>query len=241
MIKIHLKSVNSTNEYAKIIAQKEKKEVLSAGGVIITADEQTLGKGRCGRKWISEQGNLYTSLLIPINNINKEKLGQVSFIASLAVLNSVRRCDNKSNIELKLKWPNDVLFGSAKFCGILLEIEDDFLIVGIGVNVKAAPDNNKINYKTTSLAEKNIIINKNDFADILWQEFMIIFNSWNQYGFLSIKEDWLLNAKGVNEPIKINFAAENLYGIFRGINDDGQLLLEAEGKIKQISCGDVFF
>lgn len=239
MIKIHLKFVNSTNEYAKIIAQKEKKEAILAGGVIIIADEQTSGKGRCGRKWISEQGNLYTSLLIPINNIDKEKLGQVSFIASLAVLNSVKKCDDKAN--MKLKWPNDVLFVDAKFCGILLEIEDDFLIVGIGVNVKAAPNNNEINYKTTSLAEQNIIINKDDFADILWHEFIIIFNSWNQYGFLKIKKDWLLNAKGLNDPIKINLGAENLYGIFRGINDDGQILLEAEGKIKQISCGDVFF
>jgi BirA family biotin operon repressor/biotin-[acetyl-CoA-carboxylase] ligase len=208
MIKIHLKSINSTNEYAKIIAQKEKKQVLSAGGVIVTADEQTSGKGRCGRKWISEQGNLYTSLLIPINNIDKEKLGQVSFIASLAVLNSVKKCDDKANMELKLKWPNDVLFASAKFCGILLEIEDDFLIIGIGVNITKIPDNDKISYKTTSLAKQNIIINKDVFADILWQEFIALFNSWNQYGFLSIKKDWLLNAKGLNEPIKINLGKE---------------------------------
>ena len=140
--KFHFKKITSTNEKAiKLLRAGHK------NGIII-ADNQTKGKGRYGKKWISLKGNLLMSVFFKIKkeqkiiNINKTNLKLIQKV--------LQRFSNK---KIRIKYPNDLLINKKKLCGILQEtlfMEDSkFLIVGIGVNIQNYP---KIaNYPTTSL------------------------------------------------------------------------------------------
>ena len=129
--------IDSTNaEALRLLRQGEP------GPLWITADRQSAGRGRRGRKWISVPGNLHASLLLtdpgPV-----EDWPQLAFVAALAVHDAVVEVAPAIRPMLELKWPNDVLLSGAKFAGILIEgegrEEEGAVVIGIGINCAAHP------------------------------------------------------------------------------------------------------
>lgn len=121
---------------------------------LLVAEKQTLGRGKGERNWISEESNnIYMSLMI---NTNKSSLNyfNYSFLSAVSVLKTVETLANK-DVDLKVKWPNDVLLNNKKFCGILLEKDGDKLVIGIGINVDSYPDG--VLFNATSLKTKVLI------------------------------------------------------------------------------------
>lgn len=115
------------------------------GNVWVTAEKQTGGRGRRGRLWVSERGNLYASLLL-IDPAPMERLGSLPLAIAVAVHQAIRRVLPLGAEPLEVKWPNDILIGRKKTCGILVEGEGlpdgrYALIVGIGINISVMPDN----------------------------------------------------------------------------------------------------
>lgn len=122
---IHLPEVDSTNEYAKLIALDERE------GTVVVADRQTAGKGRKGRTWASPEGGLWMSVILK-PKAEPKHLPTLVFIGALAVVDTLW----KFGIEAGIKWPNDVWVNGRKICGVLTEGRiREFVILGIGLNV----------------------------------------------------------------------------------------------------------
>ena len=159
--KFKFKKVNSTNNTAiRIIKNSNFKFGM------VTADTQLSGKGQYGKKWISNKGNLFVSFFHEIKDINIS-LSTLTKINCLLVKKTIEKYYKKKII---FKKPNDLLINKKKISGILQEIisvsGNEFLIVGIGVNLIKSP---KIkNYPTTNLSELiNKPINKINFENEL--------------------------------------------------------------------------
>ena len=200
----------------------------------LTAKEQTKGRGKNNRVWTSKRSNnLYFAFNIEVDKY----INYYSFISSLCVLKAIKDIF-KDNIKLNLKWPNDVLLNDKKFCGMLLEKNDNILVVGIGVNIDSFPDNT--NFKATSLLNEGFELDKNIFIDNFIKNFENLQNNINNFGFNFIKNEWLSFAYKIKEEIKVKIDNIEYIGIFDTINEDGALILKTKKEEKKFYSADVF-
>lgn len=232
---IWLQSTTSTNDDAKTFADQAQQAAESWIG----AAQQTAGRGRGTRTWQSPQGNLYASWVGTLDCPLAEA-SQLSFVASLAVADSVKHYMPEARISLK--WPNDVLLEGKKFCGILLEaksLSNLWLIIGIGVNLMTAPAASKETiYPATALG---LDISPKVFLEQLAASFDKLKNLWQTKGFSEIHRRWLAQAHGLGEEIKVRLPKTELIGTFEKLNARGALeLMTPQGK-QTIEAGDVFF
>lgn len=229
---IDLPSVGSTNDEAVKYSHEHAKDKF-----VVTAYRQENGRGRRGRSWIGLEGNLFMSLGV---EIPLHRLGQFIFVVTLALAQSIKTLSPRADV--KLKWPNDVLVQGRKISGILLEKgARDYIIAGIGVNVKHAPDLVGKSYRSISLSEIGIEIERLELLDLYLSCFDNLFELWERKGFEPLREQWLNMAKGIGETITVVQEQAEKRGIFSGVDSDGLLLLDVNGKIEKICAGDVFF
>lgn len=213
------------------------------GGLWITAEKQTAGRGRRGRAWTSETGNLYASLLL-VDPAAPELLSSLPLAVSLAVYGALRRLLPGTAEPLEIKWPNDVLIGRKKSCGILLEAEllrdgRRAVVSGIGVNIRHRPDSAP--YGVTSLQEQGCTATPDEVFAHLYSEMIDVLNIWDHgRGVTAITRIWREVACGIGGMIRVNLPDRSLDGLFAGIDDDGLLILETDGRQHHIAAGDVF-
>jgi len=208
---------------------------------VVMTEDQTTAKGKGDRKWETFKGNLYFSFLLDAKNRSKD-YSQLSFLSAIAMKKALLSLVNKNNVDIKCKWPNDVLLNQKKICGILLKLEEqkNQLIIGIGVNIKHFP---KIAmYQASSIHQEGF---KNITAQTLLEKFLLEFSYfyriWNNRGFAKIREEWLKDAYKFKQKINIKFKNHNYAGIFKDLDQNGTLILKPEGeKIIKINSGDIF-
>ncbi len=230
-------TITSTNDVAKDMAVKG-----AASGTIIYAAQQTKGRGRLGNQWISPSGNLYYSLLLRPADLHAKDAGQYSFMAAVALRKLLSEyLDSKYDIQLK--WPNDILIDHQKISGILLEAETksdgflEWLVIGIGVNLKHAPDHAA---NLSKLSPKNSDIH--GFAKALTGLLHTGIEHIQKDGFEAISQEWLSHAYRLGQEIKLRLPTGEGKGIFKGINENGALIYTNEaGEEKILSSGEVFF
>ncbi len=215
------------------------------GNLWITAARQTGGRGRRGRPWVSEPGNLYASLLL-VDVAPLERLSSLPLAVAVAVHDAVRAVLPLDAPALDIKWPNDILIGRRKTCGILLEGEGlpggrHALVVGIGVNVKAKPDDAA--YPVTSLSEHGTSVSPEELFARLYAAMADALALWDRgEGIAAVVERWRRLACGVGEKITVNLPDRSISGHFCGIDDKGMLMLDTGGASPlAIAAGDVFF
>ena len=144
-------TIGSTNDAAKALARAG-----AAEGTLVWAGEQTAGRGRRGRGWVSPPGNLYLSLIMR-PAVAPARAAQLGFVAALALAEGVGALCGPA-LEIRCKWPNDILVAGRKLAGILLESEItdgdaiDFVVIGTGTNLASQPSG--VEYPATSLAEQ---------------------------------------------------------------------------------------
>ncbi len=202
---------------------------------IIRAKIQTSGRGRRGRQWISESGNLFFSLVFEFEIKN---IGALVLISALSLAQTIEKFNSKADI--KLKWPNDVLLNNKKVSGILLEkAKENYIIVGIGVNIVSAPQNNELIYQATSLKQNAINCTADDFLHNFITQFDKNLEQIERK--TQLKDEWLKRAAGINKKITVKQETAEETGIFYGIDENMCLLLKKDDKIKKILVGDVFF
>ncbi|APG90701.1 biotin--[acetyl-CoA-carboxylase] ligase [Sinorhizobium americanum] len=214
------------------------------GNLWITAARQTGGRGRRGREWFSEPGNLYASLLL-VDPAPVKHLHSLPLAAAVAVHRAIRRVMPPGSPEVAIKWPNDILIDGRKTCGILLEGEAlpdgrHALVIGCGVNVAVMPATGL--YPVTSLRQEGATISADELFAHLFVTMAEALSTWDRgAGIAAIIDQWKAAAKGIGEAITVNLPDRSLSGRFVGIDEDGRLLLDTgSGAPLAIAAGDVF-
>lgn len=229
----HFKSIDSTNLEARRLAAHGE-----TGPLWLWADEQTSGRGRLGRGWVSEPGNLYATFLFAIS-AGPEVAPQVSFVAALAVHDTVAAL--RPDVSPRIKWPNDVLIGGAKFCGVLPEIvatAPTRIAIGCGVNVGHAPTGTP--YPVTALGGG---LHVEAVLAELDGKLALRLAQWDEgLGFVAVRQAWEQRALGLGGRVSATVGGAQTAGIFRGLAADGALILEApDGSRHTIHAGEVSF
>ncbi|MFZ1814482.1 MAG: biotin--[acetyl-CoA-carboxylase] ligase [Rhizobiaceae bacterium] len=216
------------------------------GRLWIMARRQTAGRGSRGRDWVSQEGNLFASLLL-IDPAPRQKLGTLTFVVALAVRDTLADLFHQHGIvrDVSLKWPNDVLVSGRKVSGILLESHaiagKGVLIAGVGVNCASHPD--EVLHKATDLASEGLSISPEAFLKLMAGKLDLLVGQWARgEGFEPIRRKWLEKATGVGERIYVKMAGRELSGTFDTIDENGMLDLELDdGSIVKLSVADIFF
>lgn len=229
--------LGSTNAEALDLARAGER-----GPLWITAERQTAGRGRRGRAWISQPGNLYATLLLT-GSAPPERWPQLSFVAALAVHDAVVEVAPQLKPVLAIKWPNDLLLKSAKFAGILIEGESGgqpAVAIGIGVNCASHPADTE--YPATDLSAAGAPISCAALFSALSVKMPVRIAQWNAgLGFSTIRADWLARAAGLGEDVRVRLAERELIGRFEALEETGGLVLRlSDGNAMTISAGDVF-
>ena len=216
------------------------------GGLLwVTAERQTGGRGRRGRPWVSERGNLYASLLL-IDPAPMERLASLPLAIAVAVHQAVRSVLPPGAEPLEVKWPNDILIGRKKTCGILVEGERladgrHAVVIGIGINVSVMPDNPI--YPVTCLRDQGSAASPEELFAHLFASMAETLDIWDEgQGIAEVTARWRAVACGIGEKITVNLPDRSISGYFAGIDDNGLLMLDTgAGRIMPIAAGDVFF
>jgi BirA family biotin operon repressor/biotin-[acetyl-CoA-carboxylase] ligase len=199
----------------------------------LVALTQDAGRGRQGREWVSESGNFFGSTLVVLEPGNPSA-ASLSLAAGLALIEAVDVAT--PGLPLMLKWPNDLLLGTAKLGGILLERNGDRVVAGFGLNLGKAP---KIEGR--DVAALNGVMLPPAFAPLLAGSFARLLDLWRTSEPEAFAKAWLARAHPVGTRLTIHTApGEVSTGSFSGIELDGALQLRREdGTIKVIRAGDV--
>lgn len=206
---------------------------------------QDNGRGRRGRTWSTERGNLAATLLI-IHQLDLIVAATLSFVAGLSLVQAVDGLMPGCDIEFTLKWPNDVLADGAKLSGILLEssiLPDGrkALAIGVGVNITNTPDN--LPYAAACLKRLGYGFDAETLFSALAQRFHENLEVWdNGSGMDYIRDQWLARAARLGETIKVQSGNDLVEGVFTTIDREGQLVLTLpQNRRLVVSAGEVFF
>ncbi len=238
---IFIESIDSTNNYGKKICEKEFAE-----GTIIIAEEQTTGRGRLGRNWISPKGEgIWMSILLK-PNLKPEQASQLTILTAYAAAISIR---DMLELDALIKWPNDIVIDGRKVCGILTEMgaeidKINYLIVGIGINANIE---GKSFYENSLSTATSLRIEKGETIDRKALLAKVIMNFESLYlAFIESKniEDLLNKYKKISvtlgKEIKFTFNKEDLTGTAVDIDSSGRLLIKLKnGEIIELSSGEV--
>ena len=211
----------------------------------IASREQTRGRGRSGREWKSQSGNLAATFYHPYEGTHQQA-ARLSFAASLAVFDTLQTL--APQVSAGIKWPNDVLLNGKKVSGILLENLGKradgklHLMIGIGINLRHHPDAANSNWPPTSIhTETGMPPDFDQALSVLTTSLQTRLTAEAHQGFSVTRKDWLRHAVRLSETIAVRLPKETWQGIFRDIDETGALVLETLSGVRTVTAGDVFF
>ena len=223
--------LDSTNAYAKRICS------LIADKTTIVARIQTAGRGRMDRKWLSQPGGLYFSVVL--------KPQQTDFLPNLTQLMALSVCCAVQEIGATawLKWPNDVLVDGKKLCGILSEAVTGkngltALVLGVGINVNQT-DLHAAGQPAVSLRMLGIQIDTDSLLQRVLDNFFAVYPTVLEQGFQAIRSPYLQHFPYIGKQVTIRHGASPVSGIVETISPDGKLILNTPQGQTIISIGDM--
>ena len=227
-------AVGSTNAEALTLARHGER-----GPLWLTANRQSAGKGRRGRPWVSEPGNLHASLLLT-DPAGPEHWPELSFVAALAIHDALVEISATLKSKLAIKWPNDLLLAGEKVSGILLEAEGEAVALGIGVNCTKHPG--EVDFPATDLAVHGVLAAPETVFGVLSAKMLGRVAQWNAgEGFSTVRADWLARAAGLGGDIVVRLPDRELVGTFETLDRMGRLMLRLPaGTLEAITVGEVF-
>lgn len=233
------RALKSTNDLAYRLAEEKVPE-----GTLIVAEKQTAGKGRMGRKWFSppEKGIWMSLVLRP--DIPPSKAPGLSLCTSLALAQTIKE---KTELEAKLKWPNDCLIGGKKVAGILLELSAEldrvnFVIIGIGINVNQELNDFPKNLKgkaTSIYLEAGEKLSRIEFLRSFLKNLEKIYINFKTFGLRYYQEEIKKYSTLLGKKVKLLYGKEKLKGTVKDIDENGSLILETRKGKRVITAGEV--
>lgn len=232
--------IGSTNAEALRLAAAGER-----GPIWLRAERQTAGKGRSGRSWVSEAGNLYATLLVTLD-CPQDMVAQLSLVTGVAVHDAiVATAGGRVPPGLQLKWPNDVVVGSSKCAGILSEavrnpVSGEMTVaIGIGINLGHAPED--IGRAAISLSALGIAATAEVMLEHVDRSLRSALVTWDGgRGFAPLLDRWRRAGHAVGQELAVNAGKTVLRGRFRGLAADGALILADEGGYEhRVTFGDV--
>jgi BirA family biotin operon repressor/biotin-[acetyl-CoA-carboxylase] ligase len=229
--------VASTNDEAKRYAEDGAGE-----GLVVTALEQTAGRGRQGKAWVSPPGNLFASLVLR-PACPAARAAELVFAAGVAACDALTAL-LPTETKPRCKWPNDLMIKGRKVAGILAEAATDasgacdFVVLGIGINVAHHPP--EAAWPATSLAAQGATTDvEATLAHLVasWDEW---YRRWHGEGFVTIRAAWLERAFALGQTIELKQDRGARQGRFLGLDASGALVIETvTGKRETHHFGDV--
>ncbi|MFN3974190.1 MAG: biotin--[acetyl-CoA-carboxylase] ligase [Dehalococcoidia bacterium] len=227
-------ALTSTMDAAHRLAQVGVPE-----GTAVVAEEQTAGRGRFQRQWVSPPGvNLYLSVVL---RPPAEALRRVNMACSLAVVDTVRKA---SGLMPTIKWPNDVRLKGKKVCGILTEgrwgsTGQGYLVVGIGLNVNARFSGTPLENTATSLAQE--VGHPLDRVEVLQRLLRDLDTRYPQaLAAAPIWVEWQQCLEGVGEPVVVRWGQQVVEGAAQGVTPEGDLIVRRQdGTLVILPAGEV--
>jgi len=222
-------TIDSTNTYARQLAEKN-----SVSGLVILAEQQTGGRGRRGKSWVSPfAANIYLSIVWDFEQGAEALEG-----LSLAVGVAVRRALIAHGVQgVKLKWPNDIYVEQKKLGGILLEMIGDpaghcSVVIGVGLNVsmpvsQASAIDQDWTDVATELQDK--LPARNKLAAELISEILPLLSTFQEQGFAAYRDEWQAADAFYGQTALISTPKQSIAGIVKGVDINGALRLELDG------------
>lgn len=228
--------VGSTNNSAKLLAEQGADH-----GSLVISDVQTAGKGRRGRSWSSPSGCGIWMTLILRPDFKPSCAPMLTVLAAMAVYDAL----TGEGVSCKIKWPNDLIINGKKICGILTEMSSEldfinYVVVGMGINVhnNSFPEN--IQTVATSLALEGFTVRRSNVIQKIMEAFELYYNRFVKEKSLAfIKEEYNRRLIHLNKEVYIIDPSETRRGISRGIDSQGSLIVEIDGKEKHVMSGEV--
>lgn len=228
---IYLNSTDSTNNECKRLEDK-------VDGTLVIAEQQTAGKGRLGRAWESPRGaGIWMSILLK-PDIPLASVSQITLVAGMA---ACRALGNGSMI----KWPNDIVIGSKKVCGILTEMSAEierinYVICGMGVNVNTKEFPEELQDKATSLfIETGEMQNRAEITAKIMNEFERLYTVFIHEGFGALAGEYRNMCITLNRRVQVIYKNDTVLGTAADVDDSGNLIVETDNGKIVVSSGEV--
>ena len=232
-------TVGSTNELAFRLAHDGAEH-----GEVVVAEQQTAGKGRRGRAWISPPGlNLYFSAVLR-PELPSQRAPELTLVAAVALTEVLR----ESGAEAFIKWPNDVQIDGRKVAGILTELSAEpervhFVVLGVGVNLNAQPGHfpEELRSTATSLAlVRGQRVPRALFAAALWNRLEEWLDLHLETGFAAVRQRWKELSSTLGQEVLVRTDRREFQGLAEDIDTSGALLVRTkDGSIERVLAGDV--
>ena len=242
-------SIDSTNVQAKRLAEEGAPD-----GSLVVADQQTAGRGRRGRGWISPAGaNLYFTLLLR-PRIAPDKASMLTLVMAMAVARGIqsRMGDGRSpggqNASVGIKWPNDIVIMGRKACGILTELSlsveqgtIDYLVIGVGINVKRQTFSEELQGHAIALEEVLDEVSRSELLNAVLTAFEGYYEEFLATGDLTrLQKDYNELMVNLGQQVRVLDPKGEYEGIAKGIRNTGELLVEIQGgETRAVYAGEV--
>ncbi len=234
---VRLETVGSTNEYLKSLAKTAR------GGLVALAEEQTGGKGRLGRSWLSLKGQgAWFSVLVKDGRLCAENAAGLVFVCALACAKSLRRLCASNDI--LVKWPNDIVLHGKKLCGILCESGFDgeklcYSICGIGINLLSEHFPGELPWATSVLAETGLKLDPLSVTEAFLAEFDILSEKLYNIGLAEILDELRPVSATLGKTVCASGPDGTVTGLASDFAPDGALLIRTREGVQRVNVGDV--
>jgi len=240
---VYRESVDSTNTLAQQLALNGASE-----GTLVIAEKQTVGRGRRGRQWFSPPHSGIWMSLILRPQLPLAHAAQITLAAAVALCKALTKV---TGVQAGIKWPNDILFGKKKCCGILTEMHAEFdqihhLVVGIGINVNVPegdfPDELK-EIATSLQAIKGERLSRARVVQTVLAEFEPLYRRYvAQGGFSALRDEWKANNITLGRNVVAQTAQGTITGKALDIDDFGVLMIQCpDGSTEKVYSADILF
>lgn len=222
---------DTTNERAKANSSAPQ-------GSTFIAEVQTHGKGSRGRGWVSQRGTgIWHSILLK-PDISPLEVSQITLVAGLAVCRAI-------GLGAKIKWPNDIVIGSKKVCGILTEMSAEidmvnYVVCGIGINVNTESFDKEIEHRATSMyIESGQKFRRDELIAKLLNEFEYYYKKFLDGGLKSILDEYKENCITIDRDVSVIYKKETVTGKAVDVDESGSLVVECADGIIHVTSGEV--
>ena len=233
--------IGSTNDEARRLAQAQAPE-----GLMVVAEEQTAGRGRAGRRWITPAGSALAFSLVLRPDVPPAQAARLTMLAGLAVCEGIEQA---AGVPAALKWPNDILLAGQKAGGILVEAvfasdgqeRLEFAVLGIGVNVETAPAAGQVDFPATALNQQaGRPIERLDLLRAILERLEARYPALNALDRRPLHAEWAARLVWMGEPVIAHTSGADYAGQAQGTDPDGALVIRLDtGEQVRVRAGDV--